>query len=486
MSSSSVAPIQPPATPEPRARALRRTHSGLPSAGVSPVSGFWAAAALVRPGRTALWALFGILGLAVLQWVFASTVLSLLTGGMILLASGLAFREYRWVIRQHQGLQVRRALPILVGRGVEFSFAWELENHNDFPLVGQLRDVFPSAAIPRFTLHPFRVEERGGRVELSQLLRIPVRGRHEFGPLWIVLQGPRGWVEVQRPYALTSSIKVLPEQFASRDELLKDRGAEHILRDKTTRTRLHGAGTEFESLIDYREGDDPRRIDWRATARIQRPVVRRFQVERHRDVMILIDCGRLMGTDAGSGTKLDRAVDAGLVLARVVLQSGDRCGMALFDDAVRGYLPPVSGVPSLNILAESIYDARSEFRETDFGPMFARLQARQAKRSLLVVISDISDPETSQLLRASLASLSQRHVVLFAALRTPLLKQVLAAPTTTLVDAAKKVVTLQLMRERHLSLQSLKHAGVFVIDIEPQQLTVPLVNQVITLRERTL
>ena len=118
--------------------------------------------------------------------------------------------------------------------------------------------------------------------------------------------------------------------------------------------------------------------------------------------------------------------------------------------------------------------------------MFALLQARQAKRSLLVVISDISDEETSQQLRASLARLSQRHVVLFAALRTPLLKQVLSEPTTTLVEAAKKVVTLRLMRERHLSLQSLKHSGVFVVDVEPQQLTVPLINQFITLRQRKL
>ena len=94
-----------------------------------------------------------------------------------------------------------------------------------------------------------------------------------------------GLAEVQRSFALPARIKVLPEQFASREELLKDRGAELLLLDKATRTRQHGAGTEFESLTEYREGDDPRRIDWRATARIQRPVVRRFQIERHRDVM---------------------------------------------------------------------------------------------------------------------------------------------------------------------------------------------------------
>ena len=486
MSSPSASLKAQPATRDNRSRESRRAHSGLPSVSVSAVSGFWEAVALVRPGPSAIWALFGIAGLAVLQWVFPSTILSLLTGGTILVVSGLAFQEYRWCTHQHRTLHVRRALPNLVGRSLKFSLTWELENRAEFPLAGQLRDVFPVTAVPRMTVHSFTVEARGGRVELSQQLQIPVRGRYQFGPIWIVLSGRRGWVAVQRSYEMTSTIKVLPEQFSSRDELLKDRGAESFLRDKTTRTRQHGAGTEYDSLVDYREGDDPRRIDWRTTARTQRLVVRRFQVERHRDVMILIDCGRLMGTDTGHGTKLDRAVDAGLVLARVVLQSGDRCGMALFDNSVRGYLPPVSGVPSLKMLVENIYDASSEFRETDFGPMFSLLQTRQAKRSLLVVISDISDEETSQQLRASLISLSHRHVVLFAALRTPLLNQVLTEPTTTLIDAAKKVVTLRLMRERHLSLQSLKHAGIFVVDVEPQHLTVPLINQMITLREQTL
>ena len=469
-----------------RPRGQRRAHSALPTASASPVTGFWKQAALVRPGPNAQWALGGIAGLAVLQWVFASTFLSLLTGMALLLVCYLSYQEFRWITQRHREIQVRRAIPNMVGRGLEFGLTWEIENRSDTSLAGELRDVYPTSAEPRATLHPFLIEGRGGRMEMSQVLRIPHRGRYEFGSIWIVLYGPGGWIEVQRPYPLSATIKVLPEQFASRDELLKDRGAELLLRDKTTRTRQHGAGTEFESLIEYREGDDPRRIDWRATARIQRPVVRRFQVERHRDIMILIDCGRLMGTETGAGTKLDRAVDAGLILARVALQSGDRCGMALYDSSVLGYLPPVSGVPSLNTLVNSVFDASSKFQETDFGPMFALLQSRQAKRSLIVVISDFSDEETSQSLRASLARLSQRHVVLFAALRTPLLKQVLSEPTTTLIDAAKKVVTLRLMRERHLSLQSLKHSGVFVVDVEPQQLTVPLINQFTTLRQRNL
>ena len=463
-----------------------RVNSGSAVASAQSERGFWRVAAQVRPGWNAIRAGLGVVGLSLvyfaLPWTLLLSAIVLLTLALIV----AAVLEARMMWRHLGQLTVRRSLPAIVGRDVAFGVGWEIENASDDELRGELRDVAPHATTPQFSISPFEVAARGGRSSLSQACRIAERGLHEFGPIWIRLLGPRGLVEIQRSFALPAAIKVLPEQFASRDELMKDRGAELLLLDKATRTRLHGAGTEFESLTEYREGDDPRRIDWRATARIQRPVVRRFQIERHRDVMILLDCGRLMGTETDRGTKLDCAVDAALILARVALQSGDRCGMGLYDNAVRGYLPPVSGASSLHALTDSVFAVQSDFRESDFGPMFATLQSRQSKRSLIVVLSDVSDEETSQQFRASLARLVRRHVVLFAALRTPLLNRILTEPVETMVDGAKKAVTFRLLRERQLALQSLRHGGVFVLDVEPNQLTVPLVNQFIDLRQRNL
>ena len=118
--------------------------------------------------------------------------------------------------------------------------------------------------------------------------------------------------------------------------------------------------------------------------------------------------------------------------------------------------------------------------------MFAALQTRQVKRSLIVVISDVSDEETSQQFRVSLARLGLRHVVLFAALRTQLLNRILRESVENMIDVAKKAVTFRLLRERQTALQSLKQSGVYVLDVEPNQLTVPLVNRFIELRQRNL
>jgi uncharacterized protein (DUF58 family) len=259
-----------------------------------------------------------------------------------------------------------------------------------------------------------------------------------------------------------------------------------LMVDKPTRARQHRVGTEFESLSEYRHGDDPRRIDWRASARFGYPIVRHYQIERHRDVVILVDCGRLMGADAGRGTKLDCAVDGALMLGRVALESGDRCGLGIFDDRVVGYLPPVGGARSIRWLSECVYDVQSRWRETDFVLMFATLQARQSKRSLVVVLSDLVDMETSRWFRASLARLAKRHVVLFAALRTPLLEQIAREPVTTVQHGSRKAVVFRILSERQEAMHSLRRGGVHVLDVEPSRLTIPLINNFIELRQRNL
>ena len=135
---------------------------------------------------------------------------------------------------------------------------------------------------------------------------------------------------------------------------------------------------------------------------------------------------------------------------------------------------------------DSVYNVQSRWAESDFGLMFATLQSRQTKRSLVVILSDIVDVETSTRFRTSLATLSRRHVVLFAGLQTPLLRQIVAEPVATLLDGSRKAVTFRVLRERDEALRSLKRSGVQVLDVEPSRLTVPLLNRFIELRQQNV
>jgi uncharacterized protein (DUF58 family) len=403
-------------------------------------------------------------------------------GLTLAVAAGVAVLDYRALRTAFRTIRIERALPAAIGRDLRFPVELHVVNGAPTSHMAELRDVVPGVAVPAFQVHAFRLPA-AGRHSLTAPFRIPVRGLFEFGPVWLRLTGPFEVLEAQRSVVCPGIVKVLPEGFSSAEGLRQDERAELLRLDKVSRVRQTGVGTEFETLSEFRPGDDPRRIDWKTTARYRRPVVRRFQVERHRDVMIVIDCGRLMGADAGRGSKLDCAVDSALLLCRTALESGDRCGLALFDDRVLGYRPPLSGPRALGSLVDSVYNVQSRWAESDFGLMFATLQSRQAKRSLVVILSDIVDVETSARFRTSLASLAKRHVVLFAGLQTPLLRQIVREPVATLLDGSRKAVAFRVMRERDEALRSLGRSGVQVLDVEPSRLTVPLINRFIELRQ---
>ncbi len=434
----------------------------------------------IRPGRTAL-ILAGagcVLGLGCLVW--PGLWLALTGLGLAALAGGTF--DWRWLRRAFRQVEVVRGLPACAGRGVPFEAALTLRNAGPAALALEVRDATPAQAAPELWLRRATLPP-GESVRLAVELRIHQRGRYDFGPVWVRIQGRLGLLEAQRPVDAPGRIRVYPESVLPGQAFAALAG-EISWAALAARSRLRGDGLEFESITPYVPGDDPRHIDWRSTAKTRAPMVRRFQLEQRRDILVVIDCGRLMAAQTGAGTKLDRAVDSALMLARTALARGDRCGAAVYDNRMQGFLPPQTGQRAFHTLLESLFDLRCQYAESDFTSAFAALQARQRKRALVIVLSDVAEAETSERLRSGLAALAKRHVAVFAALQTPALRRYVRAPVESPQDAARKAVTLRLLQDRERALHFIRRAGAHVLDVEPERLTVPLINQYVSLRER--
>ncbi|MEM6471008.1 MAG: DUF58 domain-containing protein [Planctomycetota bacterium] len=472
-----------------------------------------------RPGPAAVWLVLGVTAVAAIAfWI---PFLAYLILPVLVLAGAGAVSDWRLLNEASKSVTMKQELPATIGRGLEFEVRWTIDHRWRRDLFVQARFGLPDVAEPdrwiesRTIAADAEAHEADDKdpeavvpedCEFVGRFVIDQRGKYEFGPAWIRLRGPFALVERKQCLDEKGMIDVLPETFWTSQQLARDDSAEQKLLDQVSRSRQHGVGTEFESLAEFRGGDDPKRIDWRASARANRLIIRRFQVERHRDVMLIIDCGRLMASTvreakkqptesmlptseffrkpASDGSKLDSAVDAALMLSRVALQSGDRCGLGVFDDHVLGYLPPVSGPQAMKSLVHGVYDLQSRWRESDFSQMFAMLKSRQQKRSLVVVLSDIASEETTQRFRSSLVALARQHVVLFAALKTPQLSAFSQTPVDDMMDAARRAVGFRLLRERERAMHSLQRSAVHVLDVEPNELTVPLINQYVELRSQ--
>lgn len=436
----------------------------------------------VRPGRSLVATTALCLALA-----FAGHFHPLPLVGIPLVAAAAAVAaviDYLWTIRLHERLRVACTMPVSAGRCASFAALVEIAGGAK-KLHATLRVVLPPETRPDVWLENLVIDGPAAR-PVERMFCIELRGKYRFGPVFIRIKSPFRMLEIDRRHDVSAEIRILPEVLVSREYLSKRMLVDTRLFDDRNRTHLRGEGIEFETISAYSRGDDQRKIDWRASARHGQLMVRRYNIERHRDVLLLLDCGRLMGTRVGNGTKVDCAVNSALMLGRAAVERGDRPGLGVFDDRVITYQPPSGGKRTMRMLVDRLYDVKSNFAETNFNRMFATLEARQTRRALIVILSDIVDAETSVFFRSALARLNKRHLVLYAALRTPLIREIAESEIGGLHDAARKAVAFRLLREREKALFAMHAGGLLVLDVEPDKLTVPLLNKYIEVREKNL
>jgi uncharacterized protein (DUF58 family) len=169
-----------------------------------------------------------------------------------------------------------------------------------------------------------------------------------------------------------------------------------------------GRGREFERLREYSVGDSYDEIAWKASARRGRPIVRVFQVERTQDVYAVIDSSRL-GARNGA---VEQFVSGALMLALAAENNGDNFGLVSFSNRVNHFVSAARGKPHFTRCRDAIFDLEASKVSPDFAEIFSFLQLRVRRRSLLLFLTDLSDPMLAESFLRDIHLLSRRHVIL--------------------------------------------------------------------------
>ena len=374
--------------------------------------------------------------------------------------------------------------PGNVIRGTTLMARTHVENHAPAPLRLSVRPLLPvQADPPEFACALYIPPGEKQTVHLP--LGARVRGNYTFGAIFLRAETRWRLARFQRRIDHETVCRVLPDIERVKDYIAA-KGSPLTVAPHLRTARFRGIGSEFESLREFEQGDEIRRIDWKATAKHRRLIVRNYEIEPYRNVMVLIDRGRLMAARAGSGVKLDYAIDAALMIAGAALDSGDRCGVLVFDENVTTHLKPQGGLAQLNRINELLFDVQPALVESHFRRAFMFLQTQLRKRSLVVVLTDVLDQEASRPLITGARVLGRQHLVVTAALRTPELEAILSCPIEERRDPFRKAVVYRLRRERGEVMMRLRKGGAHVLDVDPESLTLPLVNKYIELREMNL
>jgi uncharacterized protein (DUF58 family) len=279
-----------------------------------------------------------------------------------------------------------------------------------------------------------------------------------------------------------STLRVMPA-FPSRDEIQRRMHQPRIIDVGVRTLRVKGTGTDFDQLREFRQGDDSRRIDWAATARSQRPIVRQYRAERNQSIVLMLDNGRIMAGSVGGVPRVEHAMDAVLGLTRIATHIGDRVGLVTFDRQVRTVVPPSHTRVQSARVAEAMYLLEPELAESAYLAAFTYATARFRRRSLYVVLTDLVDAAVEQALLPALPILSRRHLVIVAAVQDPDVRD-WALPRTggAPSDAFRQAAAISMLQQRQRSSARLSAAGAIVVDAEPGRLAAGLVDTYLELK----
>lgn len=334
-----------------------------------------------------------------------------------------------------------------------------------------------------------RVQGMPARCELFPKKRTDVaydvtpsrRGEIDFAPADLRVRSLFGLVELLERVGESDARRAYPDfaQVARYAWLAGDRRLQEI-GIKTYQQR--GEGTDFKQLSEYRYGDPVRHIDWKATLRLNKPILREFQDERDQSVYLLIDCGRRMRAydaerEIGSG-HFDQVLNAVMLLSYVALKQGDAVGALTFGtpEGEGRVFAPRKGAHALNALMAELYDVQPSPTHSDYVSVAQNLMRRHAKRSLVIVITNFRDEDSSELTHA-LRLLRSRHLVMLASLRERVVSELITQPLVS-GDAALDVGSAHLYEQsRRDAFNRLAARDALMVDAEPQNLGIELVNR---------
>jgi uncharacterized protein (DUF58 family) len=435
----------------------------------------------LAPQPRLIWAV--AIGAGLIALAFVSPVLALVAvvyhvGLAIIAARDLA------MLPGHGGYLVSRETPEPFSLGEPEDVSVTVRNHAAAGLQGRVADHAPDG------LRPSPREQSGrfdpaGVLKLTYRTRSPRRGAYRFGPVDLQVSRPDGWWRRQVRLPQSEEVAVFPNVVAIRRIQLSLRRGLRAMAGMR-RAKPPGASTAFAGLREYVRGDDVRRVSWTATARRDRPVVVEVEAERGQQVIIALDCGRLMTAPAGDLDKLDHAVNAALMLAWVAQAYGDRVGLMTFDDRVIDFIKPERGPTQLRRITEALYEIRPEYVEPDFGHAMTHLALRVGRRSMIVLLTDVQDPEASRELVAHALRLAARHLVLVVAMSDPAVLTARDAPIESTNRAYEWAAAEEFVSSRRESFELLRRGGVLGLDVVAGRLSPALVERYLELKERAL
>jgi len=309
------------------------------------------------------------------------------------------------------------------------------------------------------------------------------RGAYEFGDIAVRFKTLTGMMVIHESYAQKSCVKVYPNiRDVEKCRFLLTNQKYSLSGARTTRFR--GVSMEFDSMREYSVGDEPSRIDWKTTSRKAKLISREYRKEENQYIFIAIDHGRTMASRLDELTKTDIAINAGSLLSYVAASFSDRISVATFTDDITGYIPFGKGRHQAKAVMNLLYPIEPRIVESDYVKACSFINSRTSRRTLVILFTDILDPDSSSRLIKSISSLTRRHRVLVVALGDYELENITVDFPHNEQELYEQLVASLLLKDRNEALAAIRSLNALTLDARAKDLSIKVIERYMMMKER--
>jgi uncharacterized protein (DUF58 family) len=394
---------------------------------------------------------------------------------------------WAWDLRRlprPEELEIERSWDGPVALGAESGVTLTVRNRGGEAIAATVRDDAAEALREEGAIVDVTVAERSS-AGAGYEVRPSERGDARMGKAFVRYRSAWQLAERWAAADVRQTVRVYPNlEEAKRGTMYLIRSRQTVMEKRVK--HLRGRGREFESLREYRQGDEWRDVCWTATARRGKPISKIYRIERSQTVWLVVDAGRLLRARWGGQSKLDYATAAALSLAHVALYAGDSVGLVAYGRKLQQRVAPGRGAEHLRALLEALAQVRGEAVEANHLRAAEALLTLQKQRSLMVWLTDLAETATTPEVVESAARMARRHLVLLAVVGQPEMRELIAKNPETAREMFRYVAAEEIVQRRDLLLRGLRQQGALALEIEPMRLSMTLVNQYLEAKERSL
>lgn len=379
---------------------------------------------------------------------------------------------------------LERNLPDRFSNGDENQVSINISNQFSFRVAVEVRDEIP----PQFQKRDLRLDtslKSGERIVKSYSLRPVERGEYVFGKTNALLNTGVGLITRRSIFEKDKIVKVYPS-FLNLEKYELSAISQTLKLSGQKRMKKIGQSTEFDHIKEYVLGDDPRHINWKASARSTDLMLNHFVDEKSQPIYSVIDKGRPMKMPFGGMTLLDYSINASLVLSSVAIRKGDRAGLVTFQHKPEAFIPAQKRNLQINYLLETLYNQKTQFNEPDFATLYWYLMQKVKQRSLLLMYTNFESIYTLERQLPYLKLINKHHLLLLIVFKNTELDKVIEEPVQSTIDVYNKSIAHQISDEKSSIQKVLLQNGILSLYTSPENLNVDVVNKYIEIKTKRL